>query len=200
MASLFTFSGFLLVAGYLGLFAGVFVETGLLIGLIVPGGETLVFTAGFLSSIGYFNIWAVVAVTLAAAVLADSVEYAFGRKYGPKIFDKPDSRFFKKEYVGETKRFFERHGGKTIILARFVPFVRTLAPAFAGVGEMPYASFLGYNLVGGLVWSAGIALLGYFLGSIFPGAEQYAILVIGLIALVSLASPFAFAWYHKRRK
>ncbi len=180
----------LLTAGYFGLFGLVFMETGLLIGLILPG-ETLVFTAGFLSSSGTFNIWIIIAVVFCAAVLADSAEYALGKKYGVKVFDGRNSLFFDKQYIDEAGAFYKKHGGKTILLARFMPFIRTLAPLFAGIGNMRYSTFLMYNIIGALFWAMGISFLGYFLGSIIPNADQYALWLVMGIAAVSLVPPLA---------
>lgn len=193
-------TAFLLTAGYFGLFLGIFVETGFLIGVIVPGGESLVFTAGFLSSLGYFDIWIVMLIVFAAAVLADSLEYSFGRKYGPRIFTKGDSIFFDKEYILAAEAFYERHGGKTIIIARFLPFIRTLAPAFAGVGKMKYSYFVLYNIIGALLWSASVSLLGYYLGKVIPGADQYALYIVLAIATLSLLSPLLAVARNKRAK
>ena len=198
-ANLFNTATLLLAAGYVGLFGFVFMETGLLIGLILPG-ETLVFTAGFLSSTGDFNIFAVIAIVFSAAVLADSAEYFFGKKYGMKIFDRDRSFFFDREYVDQAEDFYKKHGGKTILLARFLPFIRTLAPLFAGVGKMRYSLFIIYNVVGAFVWATGISLLGYFLGKIVPNADQYALWLVLAIALISLAPPLAALVQSKSRR
>ena len=144
----FNATAFLLAAGYLGLFFLIFIETGLVIGLIVPGGETLAFAAGLLSSLGDFNLFVVIAIIFCAAVLADSAEYALGRKYGTKVFSEKRSLFFDEAYVKEAEDFYQKHGGKTILIARFVPFVRTLAPLFAGIGKMRYSLFVTYNVIG----------------------------------------------------
>ena len=194
-------AAFLLTVGYLGLFSLIFAETGFLIGIIIPGGETLVFTAGFLSSLGYFNIFIVIAVIFCAAALADSAEYAVGKKYGTRVFDEKRSLFFDKKYVEEAERFYEKHGGKTIVLARFIPFIRTLAPLFAGVGKMRYSLFLAYNVTGAFLWAAGVSLLGYFLGKAIPNADQYALWIVIAIAVVSLLSPLtALAHSRERRR
>jgi membrane-associated protein len=197
--SLFNTTAFLFTAGYLGLFALVFAETGLLIGLILPG-ETLVFTAGFLSSLGYFNIFVVMAIVFCAAVLADSAEYGFGKKYGAKVFDKRNSLFFDKEYVDEAESFYKKHGGQTIFLSRFLPFIRTLAPLFAGIGNMRYSSFVTYNVTGALAWSVSISSLGYFLGKILPNPDQYAVWLVVGIAVILLMSPLLALLQSKRRR
>lgn len=188
----------LIAGGYTILFLGVFLETGFLIGLILPGGETLVFIAGFLSSFGYLNVWAVGLVTFIAAVAADSAEYAFGRAYGPKMFDREDARFFKREYLWKTQEFFSRYGAKTIVIARFIPFVRTLAPAAAGMGGMRYSAFAAYNVIGAFFWGVGMTLLGYFLGAVIPNADQYTWIVVAGVAVVSTASFAASVLRHRR--
>src|SRR3989338_1165858 len=127
-------------AGYLGLFGIIFAESGLFIGFFLPG-DSLLFTAGFLASQGYLNIWLLVPLCFAAAVLGDNFGYAFGRRVGPKIFRKEESLLFHKHHLERARTFYERHGKKTIILARFVPFARTFAPILAGIGEMHYRTF-----------------------------------------------------------
>lgn len=189
----------LFAAGYVGLFALVFMETGLLIGLILPG-ETLVFTAGFLSSAGNFNIFAVIGIVFCAAVLADSTEYFLGNKYGMKVFDRDKSLFFDKEYVSQAEDFYKKHGGKTVLLARFIPFVRTLAPLFAGIGKMRYSLFIAYNVVGAFAWATCISMLGYFLGKAVPNADQYALWFVLGIALVSLVPPAVALFQSKSRR
>lgn len=193
----FDFTGFLLTAGYLGLFAGVFSETGFLFGLLLPGGEMFIFTASVLAAMGFFNIWAVVGISILAAVLADNLEYAFGKRYGPRAFSKKEARFFKEEYVERTRTFFQNYGAKTIFVARFLPFIRTLAPAFAGMGKMPYRIFSGYNIAGAATWVACMSALGYFLGEAFPHAYQY---LIAVILAVAFASTVVAWWAVKKHR
>ncbi len=198
--SLSNTTAILLTAGYLGLFVLVFAETGFLIGLILPG-ETLVFTAGFLSSLGDFNIFIVIVIVFFAAVLADSTEYSLGKKYGVKVFNKKYSLFFDEKYVQEAEDFYKKHGGQTIFLARFLPFIRTLAPLFAGIGNMRYSSFVVYNVAGALAWSVSISSLGYFLGKIIPNPDPYAFWFVVGIAATSLMSPLlAFLQSKSRRQ
>lgn len=172
----------------------VFAESGLLIGFFLPG-DSLLFTTGFLIHAGIlpYNIHFAVLVIFIAAVVGDSVGYAFGRKVGPRIFNKKDARLFRQEYVQKAQAFYEKHGGKTIIIARFVPIVRTFAPIVAGVGQMEYRKFLSYNLIGGLLWAAGITYLGYFLGAWFEhmGLEIDHILlpIIAAIIILSVLPP-----------
>ena len=131
---------------------------------------------------------------IAAAILGDSFGYWSGRYFGPKIFTKEDSFFFRKRYVEQTRAFYDRHGKKTIILARFAPIVRTIAPILAGVGRMPYRQFLTYNVIGGLFWGGGITLLGYFLCAIFPATEKYLSLIIIVIVVVSFLPIVLEVW------
>ena len=150
---------------YLILFIIVFSETGLLIGVVLPG-DSLLFALGVVAGAGKLDIGILVVVLCVAAVLGDSFGYALGRNTGPMIFNKPDSRFFKKEYVYKTQKFFEKYGGKTIIFARFLPVVRSFAPFLAGVGQMNYNHFLIYNIVGALAWVFIMVFGGYFLGNV----------------------------------
>src|SRR3989338_7045932 len=158
--------------GYLGVAAIVFAESGLFIGFVLPG-DSLLFTAGFLASQGFLNPLILIAVVFPAAVLGDNFGYAFGRRVGPKIFTREDSLLFHKENLERARMFYEYYGAKTIVLARFLPIIRTFAPILAGVGKMRYATFFAYNLIGGALWGIGITLLGYFLGAMVPGIDRY---------------------------
>lgn len=159
---------FIVGASILGVAAIIFAESGLLIGFFLPG-DSLLFTTGFLIHSGLlpFNIHVAVLILFVAAALGDSVGYWFGRKAGPRIFKKPDARLFKQEYVQRAQIFYEKHGGKTIILARFIPIVRTFAPIVAGASHMNYRRFLAFNVIGAFIWTAGILYIGYGLGSVF---------------------------------
>lgn len=169
--------------GYVGLFLIIFAESGLFFGFFLPG-DSLIFTAGLLASQGYFNIYILSTILAIAAITGDSVGYWFGKKIGPKIFNKEDSFFFNKKHIEKTRNFYEKYGSKTIILARFVPIVRTFAPILAGVGEMKYKTFLKYNIVGGLIWSVGFSFLGYLLGNTVPNIEKYlTYIIIGIIGV-----------------
>ena len=173
----------------------VFAESGLLVGFFLPG-DSLLFIAGFLSSsAGGHRLPAlpvVIACVCAAAIIGDQVGYLFGRKVGPALFTRPDSRLFKQQNVHKAHAFFERHGAKTIVLARFVPIVRTFAPVVAGVSDMHYRTFVTYNVVGGLLWGAGVTTLGYFLGEIdiVKNNIELAILAIVAVSLVPVAVEF----------
>jgi membrane-associated protein len=187
------FFGFDLVAlikgsGYVGLFGIVFAESGLLLGFFLPG-DSLLFTAGFLASQGFFDIALLVLFCFAGAVLGDSFGYAFGRRSGPLIFRREDSLLFHRSHLDRAARFYEKHGGKTIILARFMPFIRTFAPILAGVGGMRYGTFLFYNVIGGALWAGGLLLAGFYLGSVIPNVDRYIIPIVILIIILSIVPP-----------
>jgi membrane-associated protein len=188
--------------GYVGLFVIIFAESGLLIGFFLPG-DSLLFTAGLLAASGKFglNVPVVLAVCFVAAVLGDQVGYIFGRKVGPSLFRRPNSKLFKQEYVAKSEEFFERHGAKTIVLARFVPVVRTFTPIIAGVGNMKYRTFVAYNIIGALLWAVGVTLLGAILGNQI-GAEnidKYLLPIIALIIVLSLIPPVVEVLRHRAR-
>ncbi len=174
-------------AGVFAVASVIFAESGLLIGFFLPG-DSLLFTAGFLASQGYVNVHFLAAICFIAAVLGDSVGYAFGKKVGPRLLKRPDGRIFKKKYIAQAEAFFEEHGKKTIILARFVPIVRTFAPIVAGLGSMNYRTFIGFNITGGALWTLGITYLGYFLGNLIP--EQYLEPAIIVVIFISLLPAF----------
>jgi len=171
--------------GYIGLFGIIFAESGLFIGFFLPG-DSLLFTAGFLASQGFLNIWILIGLTFIGAVLGDSVGYWFGKKTGDKIFTKEESLFFKKDNIRKAEEFFKKHGAKSIVLARFVPIVRTFTPILAGVGTMHYKTFLTFNIIGGALWAIGVSLLGYFLGNLIPNVDKYLLPIILLIIIVSM--------------
>jgi membrane-associated protein len=185
---MFDLEAIIMAAGYLGLFGIIFAESGLFIGFFLPG-DSLLFTAGFLASQGWFNIWVLVPLLFAAAVIGDNVGYAFGRRVGPRLFKRQDSLLFHHSHLEKAAKFFQAHGGKTIILARFIPVIRTFAPIVAGAGNMDYRLFVVYNLVGGLLWAVGLTLLGYFLGSVIPGVDKYLLPIIAVIIIASILPP-----------
>jgi membrane-associated protein len=184
--------------GTIGLLLIIFAESGLLLGLVFPG-DSLLFTAGLLASQGKLNVVAVVLGTFVAAVAGTQLGYWLGRRFGPGLFRRPDSRIFKHEYVERSRQFFERHGAKTIVIARFVPFVRTLAPMLAGTGEMPAQTFFTFNVIGALLWAAGVSLAGYFLGSTVPNIDRYLLPIIAGIILISVLPP-AIELLRQRRR
>lgn len=171
--------------GLLGLFFIIFAESGLFFGFFLPG-DSLLFTAGFLASQGVFNLPILILVVFIAAVLGDNVGYSFGKKVGPKLFSREDSKFFKKENLLKAQAFYDKHGPKTIVLARYTPIVRTFAPIVAGVGSMKYKTFFAYNLLGGALWTGSMVLAGYFLGSVIPDVDKYMLPIIAVIIIISL--------------
>ena len=185
-------------AGYLGIALIIFAESGILIGFFLPG-DSLLFTAGFLASQGLLSIVPLIILLFIAAVAGDAVGYFFGHKVGPKIFSRPKSFWFNPAHIEKTRTFFERYGAKTILLARFLPAVRTFAPIMAGVGGMSYRIFATYNAVGALAWACGITLLGYFFGQIIPNPDKYLIPVVLVIIVLSVL-PTVWQIIKERRK
>jgi membrane-associated protein len=185
--------------GTIGLILIIFAESGLLLGLIFPG-DSLLFTAGLLASEHKFglSIWFVAGGAFLAAVLGAEVGYWLGHRYGPSLFKRPDSRIFKREYVDRSREFFDKHGAKTIVIARFVPFVRTLVPMMAGIGDMDKRTFSIYNVVGAGLWAAGVTLAGFALGKSIPNVDKYLLPIIGLIILISLIPPALEYRKHKK--
>src|SRR5687767_7996688 len=165
--------------GLIGVFAIVFAETGLLIGFFLPG-DSLLFTAGFLASQGVFDINALSIGCFVAAVMGNLAGYSFGHRVGRRLFERPNSRFFKHEHLMKAQEFYDKHGAKTLVLARFIPVVRVFAPIVAGIGLMDYRKFLFFNVVGGALWAFGLTWLGYWLGSRIPGVDRYLLPIVGL--------------------
>ena len=170
--------------GYPGIFIAVFLESGLPIGFFLPGASML-FTAGLLASQGIFNPWILIPLIAIAAILGDNVGYWFGAKVGIKLFLRPNSRFFRHEHLVRAQHFYERRGAETILLARFVPIIRTFAPIVAGIAGMNYRKFVIYNIIGAISWGSGITFLGYYLGGRFPFVEQYLTPIILAIIIVT---------------
>jgi membrane-associated protein len=188
--------------GYPGLFAIIFAESGLLVGIMLPG-DSLLFTAGFLASQGFFNVAVLAVICIVAAISGDAVGYTFGRRVGRRLFERPDSRFFKQKHLHAAEAFYEKHGGKAILLARFIPIVRTLAPIVAGVSDMHYPRFAVYNIAGGILWGAGVTLGGYLLGETIPSPDRYLLPVIFAIVVISLLPTVLHVgrsyWLERRR-
>jgi len=182
------------LASILGVALVVFAESGLLIGFFLPG-DSLLFTTGFLISAGFLNvnIHLAVLIVFLAAVLGDSVGYTFGRRLGPRLFRKQDARFFKQDYIKQAQAFYEKHGGKTIIIARFIPIVRTFAPIVAGASKMEYRRFLTFNVIGAFLWAAGVTYTGFLLGRVFESAgieiDTILLPIVAVIILVSVLPP-----------
>jgi membrane-associated protein len=185
--------------GYLGLFCIIFAESGLFFGFFFPG-DSLLLTAGLFASEGQLNIWFLLPLVFVAAVLGDNVGYWFGRKTGPPLFTRPESLLFKPKNLLAAKAFYDKHGGKTMILARFMPFIRTFAPIVAGAVEMHYQSFLIYNAVGGLLWGVGVTLAGYALGKAFPPnvLDRYFLLIVVVVIILSVLPAAWHLWNENR--
>jgi membrane-associated protein len=186
--------------GLLLLVIVIFAESGLLIGFFLPG-DSLLFIAGFLSSSSgghrLPNLLIILPLLFVAATAGDQVGYVFGNRVGPALFRRPDSRFFKQEHLQRAQEFFDRHGPKTILLARFVPIVRTFAPLVAGAGSMKYRTFVAYNVIGGLAWSVGVTTLGFYLGEVKWVRNNIETSLIAIVALSLL--PVAFELLRHRR-
>jgi membrane-associated protein len=182
--------------GYLGVFITIFAESGFLLGFFLPG-DSLLFTIGILASQGYFNIIIMIILAITAAILGDTFGYHIGRVFGKQLFQRKESRFFKYEYVQKTEEFYKKYGKRTIILARFVPIVRTFAPILAGVGKMDYKTFASYNVIGGFIWAGGLLGISYYLGKRFEGIEHYLTYIVIGIILVSLI-PIALDFLKKK--
>ncbi|KND47129.1 MAG: membrane-associated protein [Parcubacteria bacterium C7867-004] len=186
-------------AGLVGLFIIVFCESGMPFGFVFPG-ESLLFTAGFLASQGWFPIVPLVVVVTIAAILGDSAGYWLGSVLGKKYLGRPDSFFIKEKHVKRTEEFYEKYGVRAVVLARFIPAVRSFVPILAGIGSMQYRTFITYNVIGALLWGTGVTTLGYFLGRSFPQSEHYLLPIIGLIIVLSFL-PLAFEyWNHRQDK
>jgi membrane-associated protein len=182
--------------GYAMLFAIVFAETGLLVGFFLPG-DSLLFTVGVVAGAGQLNIWLINVLLIIAAIVGDAVGYMLGRKAGPPIFSRPDSRFFRQEHLLRTKAFYEKHGGKTIIYARFVPIIRTFAPFVAGVAQMPYPRFAVFNVFGGIGWVIAMTTLGYTLGNVPIIRMHFEKVVVGIVLISVL--PIVLEYLKSRR-
>lgn len=187
-------------AGYVGLTLIIFTETGLLLGFFLPGDSLLV-TAGLLASDPGFglNVWLLGLILTVAAIVGDSVGYSIGAASGPRIFTREDSLLFHKKHLLRAQAFYERHGGKTVVLARFMPIIRTFAPVVAGVGKMPYRSFLLFNVVGGIAWVWSMLLIGYILGRTVPAVAQHIEKVILVVIFLSIL-PGIIGWWRERSK
>ena len=184
--------------GYVLLVVIVFTETGLLVGFFLPG-DSLLITAGLLAAIGTLNIWWLNGLLIAAAILGDSTGYAIGARLGPRIFTREKSLLFNLKHVLRTQQFYEKYGAKTIVIARFVPIIRTFAPVLAGVGNMRYRRFLTYNIVGGVGWVTSMTWAGYLLGQTVPNISKN-IHVLVIVVIVLSCVPIAVEIYRERRK
>ena len=188
------------VGGYVGLTAIIFAETGLLIGFFLPGDSLLV-TAGLLSTQPQFglNMWLLGALLTVAAIVGNTVGYAIGWYTGPRLFTRDDSLLFRKKHLFRAHAFYEKHGGKTLIIARFMPIVRTFVPVVAGLARMPFRAYTAYNVLGAVLWIWSMLLVGYFLGRFIPGVEHHITKVILAVIFISLL-PGLISWQRERSR
>jgi membrane-associated protein len=191
-------SDFIVWGGYAALVAIVFTETGLLVGLFLPG-DSLLITAGLVAAMGHLNLWWLFVLLSVAAIVGDTVGYAIGYRAGPVLFTRPKSRFFNPRHVERTREFYARHGAKTIVIARFVPIIRTFAPVVAGVGQMQYRKFVAYNVLGGVGWTLGMTSAGYLLGRTIPDIGSYIHIVV-LVVIVLSVVPIGVEIARERRR
>ena len=182
--------------GYALLFAIVFAETGLLAGFLLPG-DSLLFTVGMVAGAGHLDIVTINILLIAAAIIGDGVGYYLGYKAGPLVFSRPNSHLFKQEHLQRTREFYDKHGGKTIIYARFVPIIRTFAPFIAGVGNMSYKRFLSFNIFGGIGWVVLMTMLGYSLGGVEIVRRNFEKVILGIILISVL--PIVFEYFKNKK-
>lgn len=182
---------------YVILFAVIFIETGFVVMPFLPG-DSLLFAAGTFAALKALDIRLLILLLSAAAIIGDTVNYWVGHRLGPKVFCRDDARFFKKEYLDRTHAFYEKHGGKTIIIARFVPIIRSFAPLVAGIGRMSYGRFLAFNVIGGIGWVVLLTGIGYFFGNIPFVKKNYSIAVLTIIAISTV--PIAVEYFRHRKK
>ncbi len=181
------FKGWITAAGYPGMAAAIYAETGLLIGFFLPG-DTLLLSAGFLCERGQFSLWILLPALSLAAVLGDSTGYYIGERLGPRLFSRDRGRIFRRDHLLRAKRFYEKHGGKTIFVARFIGYIRTFAPPVAGAASMKYRRFAVFNVIGGVTWVVSLLLLGYFLGTKVESLELYFAILFGGAVFLTIAA------------
>ena len=185
------------IVGFYGLIAIVFAETGLLVGFFLPG-DSLLITAGLFAARGDLNIQAVIPTLILAAIVGNATGYWIGARTGAALYSRPDSLLFRREHVRMTHDYYERHGGKTVVLAQFIPILRTFAPVVAGVGQMGYRQFATFNVLGAILWVSSMTSAGYLLGNLVPNIEKRIHIVVAVVILVSLIPP-AIAFLKSRR-
>jgi membrane-associated protein len=190
--------GLIAWGGYVGLTAIIFAETGLLVGFFLPG-DSLIVTAGLLAATtGAFNVWLLGLLLTVASILGNTSGYAIGKATGPRLFTRENSLLFNKKHLYRAHEFYQRHGGKTVIIARFMPIVRTFVPVVAGMGQMDYRRYTMFNVVGGVAWIWSMLFIGYFLGRYIPGVDQHVETVIIIVIFLSLL-PGIISWLKARR-
>jgi membrane-associated protein len=185
--------------GYVALFAIIFSETGLMLGFFLPGDSLLV-TAGLFAARGEFDIRVVIPLLMVAAISGNTTGYTIGRKAGRPLFDRPQSRFFRRDHLVKTQAFYDKYGGITIILAQFMPFARTFAPVVSGVAEMPYRRFATFNVTGAVLWITSMSLTGYFLGRSIPGIEKHIEYVVAIVVFASVLPLLIKYTQHKLKQ
>jgi len=183
---------------YALLFAVVFLETGVVVTPILPG-DSLLFAAGSFAGLGALRLWPLFALCCAAAILGDTANYAIGAYLGPKVFHYPRSRFFNPQHLRKTHEFYEKYGGKTIIIARFIPISRTFAPFVAGVGKMTYARFLSYNIIGGLLWVSVCVFAGYFFGNLAFVKKNFSVVILAIVVISLLPAVIEYLRHRAER-
>ncbi|QFP75658.1 DedA family protein [Deinococcus sp. AJ005] len=188
----------ILSASYLGIFFIVFAETGLLVGFFLPG-DSLLIAAGLLAAGGKLNLAGVMAAVVVGAFLGNTAGYFIGQRFGPAVFSNQNSRFFKPEYVSQAQTFFVKYGALAVILARFVPIVRTLVPTLAGVSRMPFALYTLYNIIGAVLWGVGLTALAYYLGQLIPDLDKYILLIVAVVLVVSVI-PIVLKFLQARKR
>ena len=194
----FDLEAVIISVGYIGLFIIIYAETGLLIGFFLPG-DSLLITTGLLAERGHFDPWILIPLLIVAAILGDATGYQIGARAGPRLFTRNDSRFFKRSHLERAEAFYEKHGGKTIFLARFLAFARTFAPTVAGAARMPYPKFALYNITGGITWIVSMVGVGYIFGHAVPNLDAFFIVLIGGIIAISLAPAAWHLWRERKR-
>ncbi len=195
---MFDLESLISTVSYIGIFGIVFAETGLLLGFFLPG-DSLLIAAGLMAAKGDLSLALIIFIVTIAAIIGNIVGYFIGQKVGPMIFKREKSRFFHPEHVEKTHAFFEKHGPKTIILARFIPIVRTFVATFAGVSKMNFKTFFVYSVIGGILWGVGLPLAAFYLGKLIPDLDKYILLVIAIVIVISFI-PIALELLKSRQK
>lgn len=188
---------FIITFGYVALFLAVFLESGVFFGFFLPG-DSLLFTAGLLAGSGHFNLALVCLICFIAATLGVQFGYWFGARFGKKLFER-DTFFFRKEHIEQAHQFYLERGKSTIVLARFIPIVRTFAPIVAGIANMPYKDFVTYNIVGAIIWAIGIPVLGYYMGELIPDVDKYLLPIVIIIAVASIIPAIVHMIQNKKK-